>query len=319
MKILNVDKYKICEAMFEGVRIILNYLGETYSPAYIQGISGAVFRISGICPCAPTCSAVRWTPDFIRYLGYEIIEYEIQSDPSAKIGRMIEAVRKEIDKGRPALVWHAFTNAEWDVVCGYDEEKRTFLGRGSYQGLDVPASEPWDRASKAVEICPAFGAIAFGNKIFSFDKHSAEIEALREAVRHSREINGPSPDGKWTMYHGISCYRRWADSFARPGKDRDVGDAYCYSIYSSTHRAAADFLREIADRYTTASVFLLNAADIFEKETKLLKSIENLLGWSSPWGVDEERSNRASQVLKQCADTYEKAIESMEDALTFMI
>jgi hypothetical protein len=136
MKVLKVDRYRVCEPVFEGIRVIMNYLGENYSPAYIQGISGAAFRIAGICPCAPTCSVATWVQPLIRQLGYELTEYSIEDDPAGKIGGLVEAVKKEIDEGRPALVWHAFTNAEWDVVCGYDEEKSTFLGRGSYLGLD---------------------------------------------------------------------------------------------------------------------------------------------------------------------------------------
>ena len=54
MVLQGVDRYRVTEPMFEGVRIILNYRGEQYSPEYIQGISGAAFRIAGICPCAPT-------------------------------------------------------------------------------------------------------------------------------------------------------------------------------------------------------------------------------------------------------------------------
>jgi len=45
-----VDRYQVREAMFEGVRVILSYRGEPYTPAYFQGISGAAFRIVGICP-----------------------------------------------------------------------------------------------------------------------------------------------------------------------------------------------------------------------------------------------------------------------------
>ncbi|MCJ7823146.1 MAG: hypothetical protein MUQ26_08755, partial [Armatimonadetes bacterium] len=51
----NVDRYRVNEPLFEGVRVILSYRGEMYSPAYVQGISGAAFRIGGPCPCAPTC------------------------------------------------------------------------------------------------------------------------------------------------------------------------------------------------------------------------------------------------------------------------
>lgn len=318
MKALHVEPYKICEPLFEGIRVILNYRGESYSPAYIQGISGAAFRIAGICPCAPTCSTMMETRNLIRLLGYEIKEFDINDNPDELIGPMTEAVRNEIDNGRPVPVWHAFTNAEWDVVCGYDEEKSAFLGRGSYRGFDDFASESWNRAKEAVNICPAFGAILIGEKVAAFDEYAAEVSALKEAVRHGRDTREPLPDGKWTMYQGIQCYRKWADEFAKPGKDRGAGDAYCFGIYSATHRAAAEFLSEIAGKYDRASDLLLEAAALFEKEASVLKSAESLLWWDSPWGVNEERSSKAAPILKQCADAYEGAIECLEKALPLL-
>ncbi|HHT27575.1 MAG TPA: hypothetical protein GXZ82_10055 [Firmicutes bacterium] len=43
----DVDHYRICDPLFEGLRVLLAHRGEPYSPAYIQGISGAAFRIGG--------------------------------------------------------------------------------------------------------------------------------------------------------------------------------------------------------------------------------------------------------------------------------
>lgn len=53
MIIPNVDRYRVWDPLFEGLRVILSHHGESYSPAYVQGLSGAAFRIGGICPCAP--------------------------------------------------------------------------------------------------------------------------------------------------------------------------------------------------------------------------------------------------------------------------
>ncbi|MDD4774201.1 MAG: hypothetical protein PHZ09_11480 [Eubacteriales bacterium] len=315
MKILAVDPYRIREPLFEGFRVILNFLGETYSPAYIQGISGAAFRTAGIFPCAPTCSSMMDTCGLIHLMGYEMKVFGIDENPGDLIGPMISAVRDGIDNGRPALVWHAFTNAEWDVVCGYDEAQKIFLGRGSYRGTDELAAERWDRAKDAVDISPAFGAILIGEKVLAFDAQTAEVAAIKEAVRHGRDYREPNPDGRWTMYQGIQCYRRWADEFSAPGKSREAGDAYCSGIYGATHRAAADFLSEIAGGYDPASDLLLEAAALFEKESSLLKKAEDLLGWNSPWGVDEKRSAGAAVILDQCARAYEGAIECLERAL----
>lgn len=315
MKVLEVDRYRVRDAVFEGVRILLDFLGERYSPAYVQGISGAAFRIAGICPCAPTVAVVRQPADFLRHLGYEVEECDLLGDPGAKIDGMVSAVRREIDRGRPALVWNAFTTAEWDVVCGYDEEKEVFLGRGSYMGMDDVASAPWGRA---VAFEPAIGAVLVGRKVSGPDARALEREALAEAVRHGRDVREPSQDGSWVMYQGIRCYRRWADEFAAPGKARGQGDAYCHGVYASTHRAAADFLREIADRHGRAAARLREAAGHFEREAGLLQGAEGLLGWASPVGVDEERSRKAAPLLKECADAYERAIGCLEQSLPLL-
>ena len=70
MIIDNVDRFRVREPLFEGPRIVLSFLGEKYTPAYIQGISGAAFRIAGPCPCAPTCSTQMGTTDLLKLLGY---------------------------------------------------------------------------------------------------------------------------------------------------------------------------------------------------------------------------------------------------------
>ena len=96
MLLLNIDKYRYCEPLFEGVRIILNFLGESYTPEYIQGISGAAFKIAGGCPSRPTGVADMFTPDFIRYLGYEIKEYPCFDENGNDIfHETIEAVKKQ--------------------------------------------------------------------------------------------------------------------------------------------------------------------------------------------------------------------------------
>lgn len=72
-----VDRFRVMEPVFECVRVVLSYLGESYSPAYIQGISGAAFRIAGICPCAPTCSTAMWTDALVDLLGYEMHHHKL--------------------------------------------------------------------------------------------------------------------------------------------------------------------------------------------------------------------------------------------------
>lgn len=317
-----MDHYRYMDPMFEGVRIILAARGDEYSPAYIQGISGSAFRIAGICPCAPTSNNAMEADRLVRLLGYELVHLNVVG-PTKPLpeewGAIAQRVRQEIDEGRAALGFHAFTNAEWDVIYGYDSEKRTFLGRGSYAGNDKPYAEaPEDRMMKCRDfIGGTLGAILIGDKIYEFDARKAEFAALKEAVRHARsQMNMDRLAGdKWVGLEGIACYDRWIRDFQDPTRKLSIGDCYCIGVYASTHAAAGPFLREIAPKYQEAHDSLLEAATHFEREAKALGRARSLLWWDSPEGPDAERNAKVVSVLREARDAYAAGIAELEQAL----
>lgn len=323
MILTEVGPYEVREPLFEGVRVILSARGEAHSPAYIQGISGAALRIAGICPCAPTCSSAMEVSDLISLLGYGYTYLPLHDygpTPRVDLEEVLVRIKDEIRAGRPALAWHAFTIAEWDVVCGFDEEKATFHGRGSYAGLGELATAPMARLAEC-DVSPPQGAILIRDRVRSFDPTAAEVAALREAVRHARASEPVRKiakcSGDWLMLEGIRCYDRWVQDFGSPDKLREAADAYCHGVYRSTHRAAAGFLREIAPRYSApgAQAAFRRAADHFQREADLLDQATGLLGWDSPVGPDPVRNQRAAAVLGKARDHYVAGIEGIEWAL----
>ena len=163
--------------------------------------------------------------DFIRYIGYSYTEVPCFDKNGNNVSDiMIKAVREQIDSGKPAIVWHAFTQAEYDVVCGYDEAARQFIGRGTYKRHNEYARESWDRA-KTCDIAPAFGALLIGQKISEFDRKEAEINSLRNAVKHARKESGTN--------EGILFYRKWAEKYAAEGADRGLTSYFiCFAVPS---------------------------------------------------------------------------------------
>ena len=320
-----LDRYQVVEPMFEGLRVILAYRGEPYSPAYIQGVSGAAFRISGICPCAPTCGVAMQPQDLARLFGYQVEHLAIQTDrpKTGDLGRLypleevLARVKDEVCQGRPALLWHAFSDAEWDVVCGFDEDSGVFFGRGSYLGLEEYASAPQTRTLTGQDLCPTLGAVLIGEKQHEYDAPAAELTALREAVRHghARRENA-APGGPWVFLEGNQCYDRWVAEFRDdPERRRTAGDSYCLSVMRSTHRAAAEFMRELAPSYPMAASQLKRAANCFEAEAETLDACESLLGWSAPEGPDPRRNAYAADLLAHASDAYATGISSVEKAL----
>ena len=318
MVLLNVDTFRYTEPLYEAARIVLNSMGADFSPEYILGISGAAFLISGGCPSRPTCANEMWTTDFLRLLGFEIEEHPCFDENGNDItDQMIEAVKKHIDDGKPALVWHAFSAAEFDVVCGYDEDAGHFIGRGSVHGNgDEYAREPWDRA-KTCDICPAFGAVLIKGKIADFDKTQLEVSSIKQAVRHGRQKL--AADAMPHEANGIEFYHMWATEYGTEGKERGVADAYCYDVFSSARKAGVVYLRQLADGYGASNPDardkLHYAAASFENEVAELEKAYPYLSWESPWGVDENRSKNLAPILRDAAGHYEKAIGYLEEAL----
>ncbi|MBM3240165.1 hypothetical protein FJZ31_28100 [Candidatus Poribacteria bacterium] len=313
----NVDRYRVMDPLFEGVRVIMSYRGEKYSPEYIQGISGAAFRISGICPCATTCSWMMNPYDLPKLLGYEVDYVFLNQDGTDKktyVNDIITQVKEEINAGRPVLVWNAFTTAEWDVVCGYDDEKKQFMGRGSYEGLDGYAIADENRTAEWIPSWPS--AIFIKDKIDEFNAREAEIASLKEAVKHAHTIKEIPTDGKWVRLEGLQCYDRWVNDFqSDPNKKRDLGDLCCISTYRSTHRAAGGFMKELMPKYPEAKGNLEKASEYFIAEANALDQCDSLIGYNTPEGPDADRNAKTAKLLKQARDNYANAINEIEEAL----
>ena len=328
--------------------MVLAHRGEKYSPVYLQGLSGAAFRIAGICPCAPTCSYAMETQELPKLLGYEVETLTCKgggwergeknaagrlarlakkgvlpdeaaiTDPELKELRrrlqdLVERTKDEVRKGRPVVFWNGFTTAEFDVVCGFDNEKKVLMGRGSYAGNGKTyAAAPETKAIMTALVGGSPTAILIGEKTGAFDQRKAELAALKEAVRHARTVK---EKGKRGLTQGIECYDAWVNGFKKPDHKRGMGDAYCYGIYRDTHRAASGFLQEIAPRYPEGRALLEKAADHFLAEAETLKGAESLLWWRSPAGPDAARNEKAVKVLQKARDEYAAGIQAIEQAL----
>jgi len=325
MILTNVDRYRVLEPMYEGIRVILRYRGEPYSPAYVQGISGAAFHIGGICPCAPTCTDGIAPVDLARKFGYQaeaapLFSDERQMDQPASdalLNTVIERVKDEIRANRPVLAFHAFSHCEWDVVSGFDDYRGLFIGRSTNPGLDGYCEANQTRMREAVAVCPAFGAIFIIEKTRLFDAAAAEVASLREAVAHAYSRKNAEALGgeSWVFLQGFMAYERWVSDFSDPHKKRTTGDAYCYSVYRSTHRAAAAYLSDLSGKYPRAKKALLEASGHFASEADTLNRGEEWLWWRSPEGPDPARNEKAAALLGQAFTSYRRGIEGIEEAL----
>ena len=317
-----VDRFRVREPNFEGIRIVLGFLGDRHSPAYIQGISGAAFRFGGPCPCAPNCSTQMGTTDLLKLLGHEYTEAILGwtgdvEDAKRNMTSLVPRIKEALRAGRPVLLWYGFADTAYEVVTGYDDTRGVFLGYHMHQRPhDGLAEAKQDRAQEAAASCPAFGALFIGRRTGALDAKSAEIAALREAVRHAHDRRVTRRPGKPDM-EGLRAYDRWADKFRDPAAARTAGDSHCYYVYRSTHRAAGRFLREIAPRHPDAAALLLRAALEFTAEAGVLDTAEPLLAWQSP-EHDAARNEKLWPLLTKARDHYAAGIACIEEALPLL-
>jgi hypothetical protein len=318
--IQNVDAYRVTDPLYEPVRVVLTARGEPYSANYVQGISGAAFRTAGPCPCAPTSPELSngMEPGALAALfGYRVEVYPLSVDGldlNSEVQNVLARVREEVAADRPVVLWNAFTNAEWDVVCGYDEGKHLLYGRGSYgnmRGADYVSAED-TRTIKCLNICPALGAIFIGEKVGSLDARAAEVAALEEAVRHARTpgdrpVGGtPEQQTKWSFRNGMAVYDWW---IAHPPEGWD----YCLDVTRSRHRAAAGFMREIAPKYPSAREHFERAAAGFEADAQALDECQELL--SAKDAEPAARQAALPAIFTRARGSYSGAIDEIERGL----
>jgi hypothetical protein len=267
-----------------------------------------------------------WSDDLARLLGYEAERVGMGDDPKAALPGVLARIKEEIRAGRPVLVWNALTLAEYDVVCGFDEEKHELIGRGSYKGMDGYASASESRPT-GQDVAPALGAIFIGRRTGTFEARAAEVAALREAAAHARGMSRTLTG----LPTGLACYDSWVGAYenrgalvkarSRDGKT-DLGfvasgtpdDFYPLTIWPSTRQAAADFLREIAPKYPETRVHLEVAAEHFAREAAALEGCRDALGDRSKEPTDEQ-CLRAAGRLREARAMYELGIEEIERAV----
>ena len=319
--IQGVDRYRLWGPMFEGARLLLNYRGENYAPATVQGLSGSVFRLGGICPCAPTVAPAMAPHDLARLLGYQV-EWLAPFGQGLTAAEawpgILDRIKAELRAGRPVLVWHAFTMLEWDLVTGYDDAAAIFYGRGAYAGQDAYATAPQDRPASGE---PALGAVVVGERLGAPVLAALEVASLQEAVRHahSRENADCAPGDPWKMLFGLACWDRWVETFRRPDYVAGNGDHYCFGVYRATHALAAPYLREVAAHHPAAGEALTAAADEFARESAALDAAGGLFpGWGLPREADVALNARVADRLAEARDAYARGIDAIDRALAVL-
>ncbi len=315
-----VDRYQN-ETPFEGVRVILSYLGEEHSPAYICGISGAAFRIGGPCVCGPEFDQAMYPTELVSLLGYKCEQIWLGGeDPESRLQEILARAREEIRDGRPVLMFHTFTNLGWDVVCGFDDGKRELYGRGACEGLEEYARAEQTHPLKSPPGVPMMGAIFIGEKVGQLDVREAELASLKEAVAHAHSATGKCAGRYDHLASGLECYDAWIAGhrfYGPPGIDIGINvNSYMLSTLRTARAAASLFMLELGPKYPQASTHLEMAAEHFAREAEALDSCYKLFPERTQEELDDtDRRIRAAAYLRQARAMYALAIDEIARSL----
>jgi len=287
---------------------------------HLMGLTGFAFRITltlsdGIVAAAPAAPAL----DLRRALpllenggrDLEIIDAGTGARDFAKRReRALRALRKGIERGRPAIAYDLHL-PEYGLVHGYDDRAHTLVVSTllSSQYGSLLAESRWpvpERASPLIVLL-----IGRSRRV---DQARALREALRFALAYAQHGDAGDPTGS---AHGLDAYARWRAAFARETLIDAAGNARAIQTVLSARRDAARFLREINETHgSTASQPLHAAAAAYERVALVLSRMATLFPYPSGGDVVSAGVRRlASAGLEEAEREERAALASLEAAL----
>lgn len=228
---------------------------------WLMGATGAAFRVQVSedpwCPsaaCAP-CGYDTFA-NVAAVLGFKKLPaWTPKAGDSRDRARGFARIRKSIDKGVPVF----FASEESGLVYGYQADGKALLAT-SYNGGEgerVLDDLPW-------------GFCFLDGKRTPLDRKAVTKDSLKVALKMAET---PKADG---YLCGAHAYEKWIELLRHDDwlsvldKDRlfspRLGNAYCYDLLLQARKAAAAYLRLVADDLgPAAKPHLLQAANLYDK------------------------------------------------------
>ncbi len=306
---------------------ILRCAGKDVTYAEVMGLSASAFKITMMENCHPGATQghvgiAAWAPDgtpLVWEQGGETINFHSNAmrvfgitwshidlnpkDTPDWRKQLSAAVRASVDRGVPLF----YMDGEWGLIVGYREDGSAFIckheGMGSgYEEMERPRG--------------VIGDVWWANTVVldrpPVPRRQAMVDSLRSAALMWR-AEGPEEG----LYHGRSGYETWIRVLGDPGDDVMLhGNAFCYASLLTSRRAAAEYLRMVADELGGATAGHLGAAaDAYESIADCLYAGRECVTW--PWPEKWTPENRATEtgILRQCMAEEAKAVAQIEAAL----
>lgn len=306
----------ICHSFMASLATVINYMEDGLDPAWLMGSSAFAFRIfinMGLCPSAMSMFSFHdILPEAVEQAGYKCIYVSRMWDENAQEKEKREEahikIREGIDRDVPAIVWDIFA-AEWGVITGYDDDKKTYktltsqgkpselaykkLGKNGIDILSVTIpGEPNSRTREEI----------IRNSLQAAAAHAEQKEFIDERPKYQ---NGLAGFDLWAQ-----IYDRWG-MLVEAGKDDNIPEQsfnflkYYAGHYYSARCYARDYLHTISDGHDS----LERAARSYAKVAAFLQPL---------WELFPIREKPSLEDIKSLAACIRSAKAAEAEGITYI-
>ncbi len=294
---------------------------------YLMGVSGLAFRVQmstdGWCPSSPNayCGFNGWLA-VQEALPRKMVHHPLFDKDPEKIREARVALVASIDRGIPVQ----FGSEEDSVCVGYADGGTTILA------LKL-SDKDGSTATRRIRKTP-WGIAVVGERRTPPPRRELVVRSLKRALEMWRMEK--SPDKKHGYWMGEKAWEHWIAGLLDDAKfermsnekkeDPDaffgnaLGNAWTYESLFCARKAAAAYLRSIADDFKPdAAGHLKTAADLYQRVHDTLEPGKKHARY--PWQMKKkenwtkEMRNSQAELMKQAFDLDRKAIAEIELAL----
>ncbi|MGD8240676.1 MAG: hypothetical protein PVH68_19145, partial [Armatimonadota bacterium] len=306
---------------------VLRCAGEDVTYAEVMGLSASAFKITMMENCHPGATqghvgVAAWSPDgtpmvweqsgnplnfhsnIMRIFGITWSHIDLNPDDTPDWReRLLAAVRESVNRGIPVF----YMDGEWGLIVGYREDGSAFICR--HEGMG-PGYEEMQRPRGVI------GDVWWANTVVldrpPVPRRRAMIDSLRSAA-----VLWRAPKPGEVVYFGQEAYETWLRTLDDPSDEVMLhGNAFCYASLLTARRAAAEYLRMVADESGgDAAGHIRAAADHYESIADRLYAGRECV--TQPWQEKWTPENRATEsaILRKCMADEEAAVAEVAAAL----
>lgn len=256
------------------VEAIANHLGIDKDYLYINGVSGAAFRLhfhKSWCPSSPdpTCG-YNAGEEALKALGLKYHFQWVPQEDTAGQQRLRKDIMASIDRGMPVIAIDLINVPEWGIITGYQAHGKELVCRTYFdrrEGYDLAEKFPW--------------AVCFvdGKK-----QLPADIENYKRSFAIALE-NLTTPEyGEYAS--GLAAFDKWierlqTDDFTAMDDEKYISianaNAWIYDRLADDRGLAVQYLEQIGDKFPRLSEKLKELAKLYNEESELLKPTEDVI------------------------------------------